>query len=249
MRLTAEVTLVGGGPVSGFGLTGGSDSHVYLVDCGNELALIDCGLGSAESLDLILANVKAAGHDPRRITRLLLTHYHGDHAGGAAAYRAELGLAVGISAEAQAALESGDEEATSLAVARDAGIYPADYRLEGCRVDDPMRDGDARKIGQVEFHFFSTPGHCAGHGSYLMTGGDRPVLFAGDAVFWGGQVLLQAIHDCDLGASLESILRLDGLAFDALLPGHGPVTLRGGKEHVELAAKKIRALGVPRNLI
>jgi hypothetical protein len=68
-------------------------------------------------------------------------------------------------------------------------------------------------------------------------------------VFWAGQVLLQAIPDCDLGESLASILRLEQLQYDAFFPGHGPVTLTGGRQHVEMAAKTIRSLGLPRNIV
>jgi glyoxylase-like metal-dependent hydrolase (beta-lactamase superfamily II) len=247
LRLLENVYLVGGGPVAGLGLTTGGDCHVYLVDGGSELALIDCGLGT--SFETVIGHIKDDGFDPGRIKRLFLTHYHGDHAGGAAKFHDELGVEVAIASEARAALETGDEEATSLAAARAAGIYPADYRLQGCAVADALEDGETRQVGTVNIRFLSTPGHCRGHGSYLMTGSGRPVLFAGDAVFWTGQILLQAIPDCDLQAALGSVLKLEQLDFETLLPGHGAFTLSGAHQHVEMAAKTIRSLGIPRNLV
>jgi glyoxylase-like metal-dependent hydrolase (beta-lactamase superfamily II) len=161
----------------------------------------------------------------------------------------ELGVSVAIASEGKAALEAGDEDATSVAAARTAGIYPADYKLRGCAVADALEDGATRKVGNVSLRFLSTPGHCQGHGSYLMTGSGRSVLFAGDAVFWTGQILLQAIPDCDLQAALGSVLKLEQLDFETLLPGHGAITLSGGHQHVEMAAKTIRSLGIPRNLV
>jgi glyoxylase-like metal-dependent hydrolase (beta-lactamase superfamily II) len=247
LRLLQNVYLVGGGPFAGMGLTQGGDSHVYLIDGGSELALIDCGLGI--SFDSVIGNIKADGFDPGRITKLFLTHYHADHAGGASHFQEKLGLIVAIGSDGSDALAAGDESATSLAAAREAGIYPADYKLRPCPVADALEDGATRKVGQLSLRFLSTPGHCLGHGSYLMTGGEKPVLFAGDAVFWAGQILLQAIPDCDLQAALASVLRLEQLEFDAFLPGHGAVTLTGGHQHVEMAAKTIRGLAVPRNLI
>lgn len=242
-----DVYLVGGGPYSGAGLTPGGDCHVYLVDGGSELALIDCGLGA--SFDAVMSNIKAEGLDPTRITKLFLTHYHADHAGGASYFQESLGVQVAIASDAKAALESGDEDATSLAAARSAGIYPAEYRLRPCPVADSLEDGAVRPVGRLQLKFVSTPGHCRGHGSYLVTGGERPVLFAGDSVFWAGQILMQAIPDCDLQAALASVLKLELLQFDAFLPGHGAITVAGGHQHVELAAKTVRNLAVPRNLV
>jgi glyoxylase-like metal-dependent hydrolase (beta-lactamase superfamily II) len=247
LRLLQNVYLVGGGPFSGLGLSPGGDSHVYLIDGGSELALIDCGLGI--SIDTVIGNVRSDGFDPGRITKLFLTHYHADHAGGASHFQARLGLSVAIGSDARHALETGDESATSLAVAREAGIYPADYKLWPCPVADALEDEAVREVGSLSLRFLSTPGHCHGHGSYLMTGGEKPVLFAGDSVFWAGQILLQAIPDCDLQAALASVLRLEQLDFDAFLPGHGAVTLAGGHQHVEMAAKTVRSLAIPRNLV
>lgn len=238
---------MGGGPFSGLGLTPGGDCHVYLIDGGSELALIDCGLGI--SFDAVIGHVKADGFDPSRITKLFLTHYHADHAGGASHFQEKLGLSVAIGLDGKAALETGDESATSLAAAREAGIYPADYHLRPCPVADALEDGATRKVGDFGLRFLSTPGHCYGHGSYLMTGGAKTVLFAGDSVFWAGQILLQAIPDCDLQAALASVLKLEQLEFDAFLPGHGALTLTGGHLHVELAAKKVRSLAIPGNLV
>jgi glyoxylase-like metal-dependent hydrolase (beta-lactamase superfamily II) len=247
LQILESVYLVGGGPFSGLGLTPGGDSHIYLIDGGSELALIDCGLGT--SIDIVIKNVKADGFDPTRITKLFLTHYHADHAGGASVFQEKLGLSVAIGADAKRALETGDESATSLAAARAAGIYPADYGLRPCPVADALADGATRTVGRMSLLYLSTPGHCHGHGSYLMTGGANPVLFAGDSVFWAGQILLQAIPDCDLQAALNSVLKLEKVEFDAFLPGHGALTLSGGHQHVELAAKTVRGLGIPRNIV
>ena len=207
--------------------------------------LHDLGIGGTEHRVLRLAD----GLDPARITKLFLTHYHADHAGGASHFQEKLGVQVAIASDAKAALESGDEDATSLAAARSAGIYADDYKVKPCQVADALDDGAVREIGKLRLQFVSTPGHCHGHGSYLLTGGEHPVLFAGDSVFWAGQILLQAIPDCDLQASLASVLKLEPLQFEAFLPGHGAINVAGGHLHVELAAKVIRNLAVPRNLI
>lgn len=53
----------------------------YLLAGGGELALVEAGPESTQPA--LLAGIRAAGFEPRRITRLLLTHVHLDHAGGA----------------------------------------------------------------------------------------------------------------------------------------------------------------------
>src|SRR5437667_5317979 len=87
LRLTEDVYLVGGSPSVGFGLSGEIDSHVYCIDGGGELALIDCGMAVGDSLERIFANLREDGLDPARIGSLFVTHYHTDHAGGAANFR------------------------------------------------------------------------------------------------------------------------------------------------------------------
>lgn len=249
MRLTDDVVLVGGGALTGFGVSSDFDAHCYLLDGGQEFALVDCGMGTPEGMERLLANVEAAGIDAHRVDRLFLTHYHTDHAGGASRYHDRLGLSVAVSSEAAPALERPDHDATGFRAAQAAGIFPADYAYEPCPVDDRLRDGDERRVGRLRLRFLATPGHCAGHGSYLVTGGRSTYLLAGDAVFAWGKLFLQAIPDCDLGASLASVRRLAELEFDALLPGHGAVSLRAGKAHVEMAQAAIDRLSVPPNIV
>lgn len=254
MRLTADVSLVGGGPFTGFGLTPEFDAHCYLLDGGEgpdgrELALIDCGLGTAIGRDALYGRIRALDLDPGRIGALFLTHYHTDHAGGAGAYRAELGLRVAAAAEVAPALEIADGERTQFRAAAALGIFPDGYAYAPCPVDDPLLDAESRQVGRLAVRPIETPGHCAGHLSYLVTGGERSYLFSGDAVFANGKILLQAIPDCDLGATLASIRRLAALEFDALLPGHGPIVLSGGAAHVAGAAAAIDRLAVPGSLV
>jgi glyoxylase-like metal-dependent hydrolase (beta-lactamase superfamily II) len=248
MRLTAEVSLVGGGAQTGFGLSSDFDAHVYLLEGGTELALLDCGMGTELGMARVFANIRADGLDPERISRLLLTHYHTDHASGAARYREALSLRVAFSASERDALELPDHSRTSFDAAQEAGFFGRDFTYPGCRVDDPLEDGDEFSIGHLGVRYLATPGHCAGHGSFLVSGREATYLLGGDAVFAGGKLLLQATADCDLRQSLDSVLRLGDLRFDALLPGHGPIVLSDGASHVQAAVTTIRSLAVPPNI-
>lgn len=51
----------------------------YLLTGPDGLALVD--VGSAVTLDTLLASVRATGHQPEEIAHILLTHIHLDHAG------------------------------------------------------------------------------------------------------------------------------------------------------------------------
>jgi glyoxylase-like metal-dependent hydrolase (beta-lactamase superfamily II) len=248
MRLTPEVLLLGGGSLTGFGLSSDFDAHIYLLDGGHELALVDCGMGTAAGMKRVLENIRVAGIDPARISRLLLTHYHTDHASGAARYREELSLRVGFSASERAALERPDHSRTSFHLAQAAGFFPADFEYPACPVDDPLVDNQEFSVGSLGVSYLSTPGHCAGHGSFLVSGEDSTYLLGGDAIFAGGKLLLQATPDCDLRQSLETVERLAAISFDALLPGHGPIVLSDAKIHVDAAVASIRNLSVPPNL-
>ena len=248
MRITNEVYLVGGGTSNAFGLSNDPDCHVYLIDGGEELALVDCGIAEGDSLDRILDNVRSDGFDPSRITHLLLTHYHMDHAGGAARFRDRLGLEVVAHTDAAPTLRTGDERAVALDMAKAAGLYPADYRFEPVAVAREVREGDRVSVGSLELDVFETPGHCDGHVSYLMRGRERTYLFSGDAVFSRGRVVMQNIHDCSIQKSAASIAKLADLEFDALLPGHAAICLSGGPRHVALAHEVCRKLFVPDRL-
>jgi glyoxylase-like metal-dependent hydrolase (beta-lactamase superfamily II) len=249
MRITDEVYLVGGGANICFGLSDDPDCHVYLIDGGEELALIDCGMAAGDSLERILANVRADGLDPAKITAIIATHYHMDHAGGAARFRDRLGVDVIAPEGAAHALRTGDERAVALDVAKAAGFYAQDYRFEPVEVAREVREGERIRVGQLELEVFETEGHCDGHASYLLHGRERRYLFAGDAVFSGGRVVLQNIHDCSIQKSAASIEKLAALEFDALLPGHAAICLDDGKRHVDLAFQACQSLFVPKNLV
>jgi len=249
VRITDEVYVVGGGVTNAFGLSDDPDCHIYLVDGGDELTLIDCGMASGDSLERILGNVRTEGLDPEKISKVIVTHYHMDHAGGAARFRERLGVEVVAPADAAPALRTGDERAVALDVAKAAGFYAADYHFQPVEVAREVNEGDRIPVGKLELEVIETPGHCDGHVSLLLRGRERRYLFAGDAVFSGGRVVLQNIHDCSIQKSAASIAKLARLEFDALLPGHAAICLEGGVRHVAAANAACQSLFVPKNLV
>lgn len=246
MRLTEDVYLVGGGDY-GFNLTHRLDSHVYLIDGGSELALVDAGFGpgQAEILDLI----RDDGFDPSRISRIFVTHYHADHVGGAAglvrATEAELWAPV----EAAETIRIADADRIGLTWAQSFGFYPADYRWEPCEVAHAFADHEETSVGELSLKAIATPGHCDGHYVLLLQGRHRSYLFASDLVFWGGAIILQNVPDANVQLYADSMSRVAAVQFDALLPGHHMISLKNGHRHVEAAAADFNRIGLPRDLL
>jgi glyoxylase-like metal-dependent hydrolase (beta-lactamase superfamily II) len=244
-RLTDGVWLVGSG-AAGERLSDDHDCHVFLVNAGAEAALIDCGTGLAT--EAILRNVEQVC-SLDRIGRIFVTHYHGDHAGGASALRARTGAQVAIGHDVADVLRRGDENRTQLAAARRAGIYPPDYRLTPCEVDLPLRDNDMFEIGDCRVTAVASPGHCDGHVSYLLELNGRRMLFSGDCIFVGGKVSIQAIPDCRLDVYARTAARLAELSVQMLLPGHLEFDLENGSAHLSAAAASFARLVPPPNIL
>jgi hydroxyacylglutathione hydrolase len=247
MQLDERIHLVGSGSF-GFDLTDPYDCHIYLVDGGSELGLIDVGAGMGA--DQVVANIRHAGFEPDRIRHVLCTHAHGDHAGGAARMRTLLpNPSLSMSRDVARLIRGGDETGTSIDVAKSAGIYPPDYRLEPVVVDGELGEGDRIAVGDLVLECIETPGHSAGHLSFLLEHGGRRSLFVGDVVFHGGTILLQNIHDCSLEAMVASLRKLRGLAIDALFPGHLAFSLQDGQRHIERANEALDRLLIPNQMV
>jgi glyoxylase-like metal-dependent hydrolase (beta-lactamase superfamily II) len=247
VKLTPDVALVGSGSF-GFDLSSPFDAHLYLIDGGDELALVDAGCGgSIGDTGHILRTIAGDGYDTGRIGRLLLTHHHFDHVGGAAEMHEALGVPVHGSPHAARMLETADQAANSVRAVKEVGYVPEDYQVRPCPVTGDLVEGTQIRIGRLTVTVFETPGHCDGHVSFLVEGGDRVCLIQGDLVFFGGTILLQNIPDCSIQLYGESVRKLAEVQFDAFLPGHGPISLCNGKRHIDHAAAQFAKLGVPRN--
>jgi glyoxylase-like metal-dependent hydrolase (beta-lactamase superfamily II) len=247
VKLADRIHLVGSGSM-GFDLTDPYDCHVFLVDGGGDLVLIDTGAGMGT--EAIIANVAADGLDPGRIGTIVLTHAHVDHAGGVARTRELLGSPRVICSHAIAEIvRLGDEKGVSLAAAKDAGFYPRNYVLEPCPVDAELADGDTIAVGDLVLEVIDTPGHADGHVSLLLEHGADRVLFGGDVVFFGGRILLQNTWDCRLPEYISSLRRLRELDITGLLPSHLTLSIRNGKRHIERANESLDRLLVPDQMV
>lgn len=251
MQLTDTVHLVGSGQ-NGFSLTDPLDCHVYLLDGGSDLALFDTGVG--RDVPAIVAEIEAAGFDPSTIATIFITHLHLDHSGGAAELQRLSGAGIVASQDVAGWLESGDEEAASLVAARQTGMYPLENRLRPVASATAAADGDVVRVGSLSVTVVKADGHSQGHLAFLVEdcaasdGVAQSALFSGDALFFGGRILLQNIWDCSLEESIATVRRCAELEFTQFFPGHGAFSLQDGKRHVDAAMAHIKQLLPPPQL-
>jgi hydroxyacylglutathione hydrolase len=246
MRLTKHIYLVGGGSL-GFGLSDPYDCHVYLIDGGSSYALVDAGAG--RNIDLVVERMVADGLHPEKLRYLLLTHAHADHAGGSAEWRKRFGVTVVASPLAAQYVRDGDEQKISLVEAKRWGVYPPDYQFRACDVDVELREGDTFQIGDLRVKAYETSGHCSGMLSFLMETEAGNTLFAGDAVFHGGRIMMSNVWDCDIQEYARTIEKLAKLRVDVLLPGHLTISLSEGGSHIQQAWHTVERLSLPPNII
>lgn len=168
-----------------------------------------------------------------RVERILLTHGHFDHAGGAAALRDAL---------PDAPLEGPDKRDAFLL--DDLAATGAKYGIEGARPVRPDRwldEGDVVMLGEHRFDVLHCPGHTPGHivfvnhaAAFALVG---DVLFRGsvgrtDFPYGDTDTLLRAIRD--------KLMPLpDELSF---VCGHGPGSTIGAERRSNLYVAEAMAL-------
>lgn len=132
-----------------------------------------------------------------RITWILVTHTHRDHSPAASLLRERTGAPV---------------------IGRRA---PADGRQDRrFLADAEPADGERVLLDGLALRCVATPGHASNHLCFLME--ETGVLFTGDHILGHvSPVILPP--DGDMGAYLESLVRLRTLSPSAIAPGHGPM--------------------------
>ena len=201
MKVSDGVYLVGGNDLSD-----PKDCCVYLVDGGDELALIDAGAG--EGFPAICENLRDDGFDPRRLATLVLTHCHIDHSGGIPDFVRSFGVKVVAHQAAAEILAARDPLRTAAAW----------YNMEvpEIKVDQTFSGPELKlQVGQQELTCRHTPGHSPDSIVVYLDRGGRRVLFGQDV---HGPLHPALGSDADLyKKGLEELIALNA---DVLCEGH-----------------------------
>lgn len=152
---------------------------VYLLPgAAGTFALIESGPGS--TLETVLAGVQEAGFAPEKLTSVLVTHIHLDHAGAAGTLAQRYGAQVFVH-------ENGAGH-----LVEPSRLLASAGRIYGDRMGElwgamesvpqhllrPVRDGETVEILGHRLGVLYTPGHASHHVSYLLA---KTRLFTGDA--------------------------------------------------------------------
>jgi hydroxyacylglutathione hydrolase len=173
-------------------------------------ALVDPG----GDVDLLLAEVEKAGV---KLDKLLLTHAHVDHVGGALELAQRLNLPIhGPQEEDAFWLDRLPDQA------RMYGFPPT----QAFRPDHWLRDGDTVELGKLRFDVIHCPGHTPGHVVFFEP--ESRHAFVGDVLFQGsiGRTdFPKGDHRALIRAIREKLFPLgDDIVF---VPGHGPMSTFG----------------------
>jgi len=154
------------------------------------------------------------------VERILLTHGHIDHAGGAAALREAL---PGVP------LEGPDErDAFLLDGLQEQGMRFGVSGARNVRPDRWLAEGDAVALGEHRFEVLHCPGHTPGHVVFVNRA--RRLALLGDVLFQGSVGRTDFPYG-DPGALLDAIRdKIMPLGDDmAFLCGHGPGSTVGAE--------------------
>ncbi len=150
-----------------------------LRDDDGQVTLIDMGVGKSGAK--VMAALGSIGSGPSDVTRLMLTHCHPDHVGGAAYVSKETGRPLDVHADDAQYVRTGtlpDVDQTS----RIGKLFRKlpDPKLESLTVGEELTDGQVVPFAGG-IRVVHTPGHSPGHASYLLE--ESGVLITGDAIF------------------------------------------------------------------
>ena len=166
----------------------GTNQYVVGKDSG---LVIDVALSEDSNMDGIIEQAEAMG--VKKIEKILLTHIHSDHCGGALALRKRCGAKLGIHRS------------------RKGYLGGEDFQYD---------DNDRISFGDGELHVLHTPGHESGHCCFYESG-DR-VLFSGDNILGYGTAVIHP-PDGNMTDYMKTLERLLGFDISLILPGHGPL--------------------------
>jgi len=221
-----------------------SVSTAYLiVDDKNGITLIDTGPGHFGRV--ILTYLSQIGRRTDEVKRILLTHRHFDHIGGALGMRDATHAPVWAHRLDAPQIDGRERNRMPKGIVGVAMgvIAPLAFPFSPCPVDDYLEDQQEFDLGSVgPLQVLHTPGHTIGHCSFYLP--SRKLLVIGDALnnFSGKPRVSPDFLNDDTALANKTGVTLSHIDAEALVFGHGHPILEDGQQHLRAAAQAITAV-------
>ena len=202
----------------------GYESNVYLLE-DEDPVIVDTGGGmyADTSLEEISKIVPL-----KRVERIVLTHSHLDHLGGAQAFQKATGARLYLHEAEAMPLRAGD---TTYLLRNMFDIHLGKLDIA------PLKAGQKLKCGDSALEVLHTPGHSPG--SIVLLDRESSSAVVGDTVFCDGGVGRWDLPGGDLAQLMGSIKRLGELGLKNMYPGHGSYAEGDAQQHLRLSMNYI----------
>ena len=223
--------------------------NAYVIETGSELFLVDSGINNDQSWEILTAALTGLGFDPSGVRRIVLTHFHPDHAGLALRFQqlhsSEVSMHeqdVEYAAWRWSDSDDGGRQQHAWLVrygfpfdeAEHVATLPGEPRIPAViEPDIRFAGGEVLEMGRYRFEVLWTPGHTPGHVSFYDP--VQQVLMCGDHVLQNvaPNVGLRpdGSNDNLLPGYLASLRQLAEMPVKLALPGHGKLPSFSDRVH------------------
>ena len=181
----------------------------YVIEAPEGLIMIEAHSGL--SFEREWKAMEAVGLDPNKVAFILATHEHGDHAPGAYLWRVTTGAQFVCSDESAYTLRY------HIPISTGYGMHPpipTDIIIQGDKELD---------LAGMKFRAVRLPGHTFGSLGWVFEIADTTYAAIGDLIMPGGKLGYAGSVNFSAADALKSLLKLDSIKPDIILPGHGQV--------------------------